>query len=1303
MPTGTEVQLQPPKNWAEFENICHTLFKHKWSDPDAVKNGRQGQSQNGVDIYGRKNGKGRFHGVQCKGKDGNLHAKLTVAELRKEIENAKTFTPALESLVFATTASNDAAIQEEARKITLEHESNGLFSVIVRGWEDIVSDMFDYPEVIDKHYSSQSRASLRTDKNVSRLLDSQKEGFSTVIGIVDDLRSRMFNTSDAEWDGKFDKNINQQIDSYRKLIEQNKAETALGLLNELKDNEAYATSKQLTKFRIHTNIGAASVALGLYEDAIKHFKLAYDIDNTNAKSQCNHVYAHILENDFNKAKELAIDCLSNFPENLTAASLVIYAHSKDKTIADPFVLIPKAAQDSEEVLHSLCIFYREHDAPEKQLEFASKLYNKAPDNLEAITSKAEAIMYPIFHERGTVQKKIVDQKQRDQLSEAEKLLSRAYDMVLKRDTKYSLPPIAINLATVRRYLGNKAEAETVLLTALSFVTDDAEKDEISFQLVQLYLSTHEGKKGKEMLAGIKRTLNERKFFGAIFELMDGDVKIAIDELLKIVDDDSENKDFRIEALANLIAATEKEAGAKEALKLLNKKMKKFKEEPLLYVVKAQMEGKLEEKKQNRDQSIDKAKECLSANSRVNEILEVADFYLSIAKFEKAAETYKMALTGPSEHVIFEKYLICLINSHNRTALKDVLDTIPSGLLENPTIHKIQAVYYTQIGDLPAAIKSFENYIDRHGANDADVYVRYIQTLLRDNQNDKAKEFCQTPFPSERASLRHRISYYQLLATLGDVRKALEEARKIYISDHEDAHSHLCYLGVFHIANSSGIDLKFLWPTEITLDTEFNVVTDSGERKTFTIEDNSGWGLNDGIIDSTHPISIAAFGKKIGDKIILKKNKISVEEGKIESIRHKYSADHQRIIDTFEHNFPTSDKFMTFKFDANLSPEENFRPVLDILNKRNESYNKLLEEYKTSLVSIGILALALGRNVFEAYQMLRAMPAAEVIACEGSHAEREIASRLDDTNGYVIDALTLYIIHELDIQNLILKATKGNISLTRTALEEIKKFTEEFEHGGERKGYLAKAGDGLAFKEVTDEECQLIRKKYEDIIQWSEKHCKIIPAVADEIHSEILKEILSDSDDGCYDTLLACSGIKGILLSEDLRFRLFGQHLCKVSGVWLQMLFARGCDAGVISKPEYHEVTTKLIEAKHHYVTINVDYLYHLFVAGGFEVSQTLDKAFKYLGDTKTELQSAFGVCSVFLSKIWRDNDIFLRQKEIVTNHVLKSLLYNRWNSLEAVITELQRSYTNFNTPYFDKFQESLEAWMRSHFIPYTRI
>ena len=128
-----------PINWQDFESLCKDLWGEVWGIPNKIKkNGRQGQDQAGVDIYGKPKGEIGYWGIQAKGKDDYSHAKLTEIEINKEIEKAKRFIPELEVFIIATTCNKDSKIEEFVRIKDIENQQKGSFEILLFCWEDIV-------------------------------------------------------------------------------------------------------------------------------------------------------------------------------------------------------------------------------------------------------------------------------------------------------------------------------------------------------------------------------------------------------------------------------------------------------------------------------------------------------------------------------------------------------------------------------------------------------------------------------------------------------------------------------------------------------------------------------------------------------------------------------------------------------------------------------------------------------------------------------------------------------------------------------------------------------------------------------------------------------------------------------------------------------------------------------------------------------------------------------------------------------------------------------------------------------------
>lgn len=139
-----------PKNWQDFELLCYHLWSAVFKSNVISRNGRQGQNQHGVDIYGTLPD-GSFFGIQCKGKDHFNNSQLTKTEIDAELAKVLSFQPSLSLFVFATTSKRDAKIQEYVRIKNQEYSKNHHMQVDVKFW-DCIEEMIEFHKDVRDWY-----------------------------------------------------------------------------------------------------------------------------------------------------------------------------------------------------------------------------------------------------------------------------------------------------------------------------------------------------------------------------------------------------------------------------------------------------------------------------------------------------------------------------------------------------------------------------------------------------------------------------------------------------------------------------------------------------------------------------------------------------------------------------------------------------------------------------------------------------------------------------------------------------------------------------------------------------------------------------------------------------------------------------------------------------------------------------------------------------------------------------------------------------------------------------------------------
>jgi hypothetical protein len=145
------LHLPPPGNWEDFETLCLEVWRDVWGDPAAQKNGRRGQAQAGVDVFGQVGGHGAWRGVQSRSKLTPT-AELTIEEVEQATADAERFVPPLEHFTIASTVSRDAVLQVEVRRLSAAREAVGKFGVSLASWDDILDLLAPRPSVVRSLY-----------------------------------------------------------------------------------------------------------------------------------------------------------------------------------------------------------------------------------------------------------------------------------------------------------------------------------------------------------------------------------------------------------------------------------------------------------------------------------------------------------------------------------------------------------------------------------------------------------------------------------------------------------------------------------------------------------------------------------------------------------------------------------------------------------------------------------------------------------------------------------------------------------------------------------------------------------------------------------------------------------------------------------------------------------------------------------------------------------------------------------------------------------------------------------------------
>ena len=175
-------QFQPPLYWQQFEDLTEGVFRYTYDDPKPQKIGRLGQSQDGVDVFGKY--RHQTIGIQCKRMDELDHNNdpypggvITEKFIRDAITDAENFTPNLDIWIMATTAKRDSKIQAYSRELAEGRRASGKFDIQLWFWDDYVTDLDRHHQL--QHWYYDQVIQVRTpDDQDELILELMAEAFA---------------------------------------------------------------------------------------------------------------------------------------------------------------------------------------------------------------------------------------------------------------------------------------------------------------------------------------------------------------------------------------------------------------------------------------------------------------------------------------------------------------------------------------------------------------------------------------------------------------------------------------------------------------------------------------------------------------------------------------------------------------------------------------------------------------------------------------------------------------------------------------------------------------------------------------------------------------------------------------------------------------------------------------------------------------------------------------------------------------------------------------------------------------------
>jgi tetratricopeptide (TPR) repeat protein len=1285
----TSVAIQKPKDWQALERHSRLLFELSFGDPAVQNNGRVGQPQNGVDIYGRRDGgQGRRVGVQCKGKDADYGGEVTQAELRAEVKKTEEFVPPIEEFILLTTAPNDEKIQRTAR--LLEEElllADRKLIIQVWGWERAQQEINRFPDAIKEFHPD---ATPFTD----RILDSAEEtkrlvaegntataerltGIEQQLALVATRLPQIATDTSARTDA-FDKELHDQIDGYRDLIRRDKPRTALDLLVRLKDRLG-PDAPQRVRYRILSNFGAAHYNLGEYDKASDFLLEAAPLNPDDPGSLANKAAALLIKGKKTEAHAVVVEGVLKFPDSQELALQRLQALAPGETVESVWQSLTEKTKGAAIVFGFRIGVLREtgDQSWHKLIEEGCRLY---PDDSVLKIFRAEGVIDRLLKgDPGAVGRVTVDTPTQGQIRDAAEILEDAW-----RDSKgQERPPKPVcghNAALAWNILGETERAAAILddLIVAGFNSDETKQ-------LRAAIYSRQG----QLAEAIR--LSDQLSDTPMHRLMRADLRIdtapaAAREILGNRGSFAGTSEIIAAALTvaqSYVAEGNFDAALTEADRL-EALLPDHPQGPLAHFRIRNAQG-------NPDihGDLGRAVALVTDTTDFPSRYLVAGALASVQRFDDVVDLLADQTSHRFDSPALRILLAAAVSADRRVALRQILSDIPRELGEEPLYAKAKIAQAIHAGSIAEAETEIRAFLARDPSN-LELHIQLLQALFRQNKMEELRAAASVPAEQFTGEPFEFIKLAHFKDDFGDWREAHALAYRILLANPSSQSVTMGYIGVFLRPGHSrelSVDVN-----TVQNDTAVELKNEEGATTVFIIEPDATLRPSAQYLRPDHAVARLLAGKKVGDTIEMPDKSSAI----VVWIKPKVLHALHEAMENFPNRFPEAEGFERVKFDA--KKEGGIEPILERLRDRHDAAEQVGKLYETGAMPLSLVGRSLGCDPVEALVGLASTGRA-IRVCAGSHSEREKALAAIDANGVkgcIVDSVTLHVIRRLKIESVVI-AICGPIHIVDETVLRLQRKIHELKVRIDEPDFSLSYRDGQYYRsEVTSEQKREILTSLEADQAWLVANTTISPAEGSRDPSPEWRPLIERFGSGFLDEIRAAEGSGLMLLSEDQALRSLTQDDYVVPSVWLQPVLMRALERNVISENEYLDAIVTMVDSQFQFISITAQLLVSA-VRGtsGHILPAAFEKLATKIGGKAAELKSHASIAYQTAVAVWNDHNLTDTVKQAVVGRLLERVIDERsLPEVRAILYEwvqLERARNSSMIAY-------IARWLDGHFI-----
>ena len=1286
MPTANQLRIPPIQDEDLFEDFCRDLWTLIWDDPSAERNGRRGQSQCGVDVFGLPAGADAYEGVQAKA----YGREMTDAEIQHEIDEARKFTPALRKLIIACTGPRDAKGQTYVRRVNVDHRRAKLFTVSLLGWEDIKDLVQKHmtakrPDLLERYFelaSTSGEIMGGIAEAVGRAISSQTAELSAVAR-VDPLPSLIHQ-----------EHYHTELNYARCLVNGSRPRQALAYLSACRER-FWRDAEPQARYRILHYQGCAQYLLDQTQEAGRALVEALQYNSDDETALTFAALGFLLLDDRERAGTHARRALEKNPGNAKAYATLLQVTPSEEGFGRLVETVPEPYRRLPEVANTLAILARRMgDLPEAERWCRTAIEQDGENWAGAHGLMGEILMIATFGESISSLLLQLTPERRRRLEEAEAEFTYAWERVEGTELERGAASWLSNRGVTRLFLGRAAEAREDFDAALRLDPENP-----AYIQRRASLAAQEGDMARAVAlmqaAPPSPEYPEAPLILAEMLTEEGRHADAERALERIPADAPKATALQAGRIRLRIAAYQKDWPLAEEL---HANLRVAHSDSVEVMTDGAWLARIAGQEQDASELLAEATRRLTPDSPLPQVHGVAAEWWERGDYGQAAKLYGRLADRDADSPLTRRLLLCL---NNAGELGEALRLARHMLaLHGPQApaSEIAAAILEGIGDLPGARRTVEDFLARF-PDDRHMRLRRAWILHRSGEAEEVEAYLDSPIETVGLPLDESLRVASLYADRGRTERALAVAYETRRKHPTESEAHLFFTGLV-FGTEKREHAEVTGEAVVGTDTAVCIRDDDGSEEWHVIEerDDHQAPLE---LPPSHPLAQKLMGQAPGAKVVIKESEYSTETAVITAVQSKYVYALQETLRTFERMFPETPGMWKMKLPLDPdSAEPDFDPFFRQITRHHEHCLAVERLYREGKSTLGMFARLTGNNVLATWSHAVAKPEVGVRCSLGVAGELEAAKGLArDGTVLVIDSVSLLTLHALEARDALAERF-GKFAIAQSTIGMLRRLRQE-SRGVKSDGYMTvgKEGDRFVRQEITADDIRRNIEYIDGLLAWIDEYCTISPVFAaletGSRHWGQLSELLSP---GSVDSILIASEEGKLLYSDDERLRSLAKGEMGRDGVWTQALLARALDDGAIDEETYHSGSVRLSAMNY-----NVTYLSQRALAwaarkADWSPAYPFSAAARVLAGNQSNAALALAAATETIYQIWQE-PLMDHQRSFLLAEILKNLCSGRDRStMLGELAGMLRTRFFLLPLQFRQIHATIQVWAQTHFL-----